>query len=77
MEVMYSELLLDKAEEAAQGSSEAPGDGRDADTHGTVCQSVFVAGLMCVRMKETLGVKQRSDSVSVRAICPRLSAFIG
>lgn len=74
---MYSELLLDKAEEVAQDSSEAPGDGRDLEMHGTMCQSVFVAGLMCVRRKETLEVKRRSNSVSVRAISPRLGAFIG
>ena len=37
---MYSLLPVDKAEEAAQYSSEAMGDGKDAATHRRVCQSV-------------------------------------
>lgn len=44
---MHSLLLIDKAEEAAQYSSEAPGDGRDSYTHGTVCQSVFAVVNVC------------------------------
>lgn len=78
---MYSPLLIEKAKEAAQYSSEPLGYGRDAAAH---TEKVFSECVRCVF--PTLNVcegegearrERRSDSVLVQAICPRLSAFIG
>lgn len=76
MRLMHSLLLVDKAEDAARYSSEALGDGRDAYARGTVCQSVFAVVNVCEEEGDTQS-ERRSNGVSVQAICPRFTAFIG
>ena len=60
LKAMYSPLLIEKAEEAAQYSSEPLGDGRDAAAHTREKCFQSVSGvcsrrLMWVREKERLG----------------------
>lgn len=57
--LMYLPLLIDKAEEAAQYSSEPLGDGRDAATREGECVKVCRSVFMMVNVCEGEGEIQR------------------